>query len=222
MIENGDRRAREYWQKKQLGNLVNHAYLRSEFWRQRIPTGAGRQEVLQNFPILTRKEIAAQVQKEGSIFGDKKQSVETYQTTGSTGTPLKVFVCPQSAYYNRVRGLAQFFIDDLPLDENRVEINAGRSLRRPQENGGVQDRIDLGRPVEQDLSERLQQGSGVQQGCRGSGGGNVQGSRRLSREPQPVCRADCWNTAAWICSKARHQGSGFTNRTFEAPTSSNN
>jgi phenylacetate-CoA ligase len=122
MIENGERRAREYWQKKQLANLVNHAYLRSDFWRQRIPSGAGRQEVLQNFPILARGEIVSQVQKEGSILGDKKQSVETYQTTGSTGTPLKVFVCQQSAYYNGVRGLAQFFIDDLPFDENRVEI----------------------------------------------------------------------------------------------------
>ncbi len=122
MIENGDRPAREYWQKKQLSNLVNHAYLRSEFWRQRIPTGAGRREALQNFPILTRGEIAAQVQREGSILGDKKQSVETYQTTGSTGTPLKVFVCPQSAHYNPVRGLAQYFFYDLPFDENRVEI----------------------------------------------------------------------------------------------------
>jgi phenylacetate-coenzyme A ligase PaaK-like adenylate-forming protein len=122
MIENGERRAREYWQKKQFSNLVNHAYVKSEFWRHRIPSGAGRQEVLQNFPVLTRKEIMAQVQKEGSIFGDRKQSTETYQTTGSTGTPLKVFICPQNGYYNVARGLAQFFIDDLPLEENRVEI----------------------------------------------------------------------------------------------------
>src|ERR1700749_2893937 len=103
MIENGDKRAREYWQKKQFSNLVNHAYLRSDFWRQRIPSGAGRQEVLQNFPVLSRKDIATQVEKEGSIFGDKKQAVETYETTGSTGVPLKVFVCPQSGYYNVVR-----------------------------------------------------------------------------------------------------------------------
>jgi phenylacetate-CoA ligase len=122
LIENGERRAREYWQKKQFGNLVNHAYLRSEFWRQRIPSGAGRQEAVRNFPILTRKEIAAQVESEGSIFGDKKQSIESYQTTGSTGTPLKVFVCPQSSYYNVARGFAQFFIDELPFNENRVEI----------------------------------------------------------------------------------------------------
>jgi phenylacetate-CoA ligase len=123
MIENGERRACEYWQKKQLSNLINHAYLRSEFWRQRIPSGAGRRELLQNFPILTRKEITAQVQKEGSLSGDKK-AIQTYETTGSTGTPLKVFIAPQSAFYNGVRSLAQLFFNDLPLNENRVEINS--------------------------------------------------------------------------------------------------
>jgi phenylacetate-CoA ligase len=123
MIENGDRRSREYWQKKQLGNLVNHAYLRSDFWRQRIPSGAGRQEVLQNFPVLSRRDIAAQVETEGSLSGDKK-ATQTYETTGSTGTPLKVFVAPQNGFYNSVRSIAQFFFDDLPLDENRVEINS--------------------------------------------------------------------------------------------------
>jgi phenylacetate-CoA ligase len=122
LIENGDNAAREYWQKKQFGNLVNHAYVRSEFWRSRIPAGAGRQSVLQNFPVLTRKDTALQVQKEGSLLDKKQGSVETYETTGSTGTPLKVFVCPQSGYYNVVRGLAQYFFDDLPLDENRVQI----------------------------------------------------------------------------------------------------
>jgi phenylacetate-coenzyme A ligase PaaK-like adenylate-forming protein len=123
LIENGDRAARENWQKKQLGNLTNHAYVRSEFWRKRIPASAGRQGILQNFPVLTRKDIALQVQAEGSLFGDKKQrSTETYETTGSTGAPLKVFVCEQNGYYNTVRSLAQFFIDDLPLDENRVQI----------------------------------------------------------------------------------------------------
>ena len=123
LIDNGERAARQYWQKKQLANLVNHAYLKSEFWRQRIPAGAGRQEVLSNFPILARKDITAQAQKEGSLFGDKKQSTETYETTGSTGTPLKVFVVPQNGYYNTIRTLAQYFFDDLPLDENRVQIS---------------------------------------------------------------------------------------------------
>ena len=124
LIENGDRGARENWQKRQLGNLTNHAYVRSEFWRSRIPPGAARQGVLQNFPILTRKDITLQVQQEGSLFGDKKQrsSTETYETTGSTGSPLKVFVSEQNSYYNTVRSLAQCFIDDLPLDENRVQI----------------------------------------------------------------------------------------------------
>jgi phenylacetate-CoA ligase len=122
LIENGDRGARENWQRKQLGNLTNHAYVRSEFWRQRIPTGVGRQDVLPNLPVLTRKDTALQVQQEGSLADKKQGSTTTYETTGSTGTPLKVFICEQNGYYNVVRSLAQFFIDDLPLDENRVQI----------------------------------------------------------------------------------------------------
>jgi phenylacetate-CoA ligase len=123
LIENGDRLARENWQRKQLSNLLNHAYVRSNYWRQRIPSGLSRQDILQNLPILTRKDIAMQVQKEGSLFIDKKQgAVSSYETTGSTGTPLKVFVSEQNGYYNIVRSLAQYFVDDLPFDENRVQI----------------------------------------------------------------------------------------------------
>jgi phenylacetate-coenzyme A ligase PaaK-like adenylate-forming protein len=63
------------------------------------------------------------VQNEGSLFVDKKQGpVSSYETTGSTGTPLKVFVCQQAIYYNNVRSLAQIFLDNLSFDENRVQI----------------------------------------------------------------------------------------------------
>ena len=123
LIENGDAAARARWQKKQLSNLINHAYVRSDFWRQRIPAGVSPQDALPRLPILSRKDIAMQAQKEGSLFHDKKQrNPATYETTGSTGTPLKVFICEQNGYYNEVRSLAQYFIDNLPLDENRVEI----------------------------------------------------------------------------------------------------
>jgi phenylacetate-CoA ligase len=122
LIENGDRSARESWQRKQLGNLINHAYVRSEFWRRRIPSGWRRQDALRKLPILTRKDIAAQVQKEGSLLADKAEGASSYETTGSTGTPLKVFFSEQNGYYNLVRGVAQFFVDDLPLDRNRVQI----------------------------------------------------------------------------------------------------
>ena len=123
LIENGDRLARENWQRKQLSNLINHAYVRSNYWRQRIPSGVSRQDILQNMPILTRKDVVRQVQNEGSLFVDKKQgAVSTYETTGSTGTPLKVFVCQQNGYYNGVRNVAQIFLDNLSLDENRVQI----------------------------------------------------------------------------------------------------
>ena len=124
LIENGGRSARESWQRKQLNNLINHAFVRSEFWRRRIPSGWSRQDALRNLPILARKDISAQVQKEGSLLADKarRKAASTYETTGSTGTPLKVFVSEQNGYYNLVRGLAQFFIDNLPLDRNRVRI----------------------------------------------------------------------------------------------------
>ena len=123
MIENGDRRSRENWQKKQFGNLVNHAYVRSDFWRRRIPSGLSPQDVLRNLPVLTRKDLVLQTQKEGSLFTDKTHgAVSTYETTGSTGTPLKVFVCEQNSYYNSVRSIAQIFFDDMTLDENRAQI----------------------------------------------------------------------------------------------------
>jgi phenylacetate-coenzyme A ligase PaaK-like adenylate-forming protein len=83
-----------------------------------------RQDILQKMPILTRKDVAGQVQNEGALFVDKKQrAVSTYETTGSTGTPLKVFVCQQAIYYNNVRTIAQTFLDNLSLDENRVQVS---------------------------------------------------------------------------------------------------
>jgi phenylacetate-CoA ligase len=128
LIENGDRPARENWQKKQLSHLINHAYLRSSFWRQRIPSGVRRQDVLGRMPILMRKDVARQVQNEGPLFVDKNRGAESsYETTGSTGTPLMVFVCPQNGTYNNLRNLAQIFLDNLSFDENRVQI--GPALR---------------------------------------------------------------------------------------------
>jgi phenylacetate-CoA ligase len=123
LIENGDRLARESWQKTQLSNLVNHAYVRSNYWRQRIPSGLSRKDILSHIPILSRKDILVQTQNEGSLFPEKgSAAASTYETTGSTGTPLRIYVCEQNAYYNAVRSLAQFFLDDLSLDENRVQV----------------------------------------------------------------------------------------------------
>jgi phenylacetate-coenzyme A ligase PaaK-like adenylate-forming protein len=98
----------------------------------------GRQGILQHLPILTRKDTAMQVQKEGSLFIDKKQGgVSTYETTGSTGTPLRVFLCEQNSYYNTVRSLAQFFFDNLSFDENRVQIVPAIRSEDLQKNSGL-------------------------------------------------------------------------------------
>jgi len=107
--------------------------VRSDFWRKRIPSGAGKQGNLQSYPVLTRKDTTQQVEQEGSVADKKLGTAATYETTGSTGTPLKVFVCEQNGYYNIVRSLAQFFMDDLTLDENRVQITPvirGADLRK--------------------------------------------------------------------------------------------
>jgi phenylacetate-CoA ligase len=123
LIENGGRTARENWQKKQLTNLLRHAHGRSKFWRQRMPSRMINHGILNYLPIQARKDVAAQVELEGPLVTtDGGSPVSSYASTGSTGTPVKVFVCPENGYYTGTRNLAQFFIDNLSLDENFVQI----------------------------------------------------------------------------------------------------
>jgi phenylacetate-coenzyme A ligase PaaK-like adenylate-forming protein len=123
LIENGGRIARENWQNKQLTNLLRHAHARSKFWRQRMPSRLISHGIMNYLPIQGRQDIAAQVQLEGSLVGDGKSPGSSYASTGSTGTPVKVFVCQENGYYTITRSLAQIFIDNLSLDENRVQIS---------------------------------------------------------------------------------------------------
>ncbi len=129
LIENGDRAARENWQNRQLTNLLRHAHARSKFWRQRMPSRMISHGIMKYLPIQSREDIATQVKLEGSLVAtDSKAPVASYASTGSTGTPVKVYVCPENGYYNTTRGLAQFFINDLSLDEYRVQIVSATSL----------------------------------------------------------------------------------------------
>ena len=128
LIENGDRIARETWQRRQLTNLLRHAQSRSKFWRQRMPSRMINHEVMKYLPVLTREEISAQVNSEGPMATTDGAAPTTYSSTGSTGTPVKVYITPQNGYYNTVRYIAQFFIDDLSFDENHVKIGPVKSL----------------------------------------------------------------------------------------------
>ena len=131
LIENGTREAREGWQNRQLTNLLRHAQARSKFWRQRMPSRMINYSIMKYLPVQSRKDIANQCELDGPLLiGDGKNPVSTYASTGSTGTPVKIFVCPENGYYNRIRSLAQYFINDLSLDENYVHIVPVASLAK--------------------------------------------------------------------------------------------
>lgn len=129
LIENGDRTARENWQNRQLTNLLRHAHARSKFWRQRMPSRMINHQVLKYLPVQSRADTGVQVALEGSLVADDGNApISSYASTGSTGTPVKVFVTEENGYYNVVRGLAQFFINNLSLEENLTRISPPTSL----------------------------------------------------------------------------------------------
>jgi phenylacetate-CoA ligase len=140
LIENGDRSARENWQNRQLTNLLKHAHSRSAFWRKRMPSRMINYQLLKYLPVQRREDVTSQVNLEGSLVaGDGNAPVSTYASTGSTGTPVKIYTSQENGYYNRIRSTAQFFIDNLSLEENWVQImpptnmaeleNASRTVR---------------------------------------------------------------------------------------------
>jgi phenylacetate-CoA ligase len=135
LVENGDRTARENWQNRQLKNLLRHAHARSKYWRQRMPSRMINHGIMKYLPIQSRENIATQVNLEGSLVtSDGKTPVSSYASTGSTGTPVKVYVCPENGYYNKIRSLAQYFINGLSLEENRVYIGPEISLAKLEKN----------------------------------------------------------------------------------------
>ena len=135
LIENGDRAARENWQNRQLTNLLRHAHAGSKFWRQRMPSRMISHGIMKYLPIQTREDIATQAKLEGSLMAsDKNAPISSYSSTGSTGTPVKVYVSVENGYYNIVRSLAQYFINDLSLEENQTRIGPATSLGQLEKN----------------------------------------------------------------------------------------
>jgi phenylacetate-CoA ligase len=123
LIENGDRTARENWQNRQLTNLLKHANVRSASWRKRMPSRMINHGIMKYLPVQRREDVTTQVTLEGSLIAsDDNAPVSTYASTGSTGTPVKIYTSHENTYYNGIRSLAQFFIDDLSLDDNWVQI----------------------------------------------------------------------------------------------------
>jgi len=126
LIENGPRAEREFWQKRQVVNLLRHAQSKSSFWRKRIGKRNLSFVKLTDLPIQSRADVAEQTKAEGSLDPDKAGRGETgYASTGSTGTPVKVFVSKENGRYNALRSLADYFMRGLPLDDNRTVLGPG-------------------------------------------------------------------------------------------------
>lgn len=131
LIENGDRIARQSWQNRQLTNLLKHAHARSKFWRQRMPSRMITHGILKHLPIQSRTDVATQTKLEGSLAAkDGNAPVSSYASTGSTGAPVKVYICPENGYYNGIRSFAQYFFNNLSLKENRVQVYPAGSLAK--------------------------------------------------------------------------------------------
>jgi phenylacetate-coenzyme A ligase PaaK-like adenylate-forming protein len=143
LIENGDRTARENWQNRQLSNLLRHAQTRSKFWQKRMPSRIANHGIMKYLPIQSREDVAAQLKLEGPLMADDGNApVLNYASTGSTGTPVKVYASQQNGYYNTVRSLAQYFINNLSLEENRVFIGPATSLEKLSRNSLVVNATD--------------------------------------------------------------------------------
>jgi phenylacetate-coenzyme A ligase PaaK-like adenylate-forming protein len=123
LIENGSRASRENWQLKQLNNLFEFAFKESVFWNSRIPNHIVNFDDLKNIPTLSRAEVSTQVSKEGSLMKNYISSEpQAYSSSGSTGTAVRVYCCPQNGRYNELRSLAQYFIEERYLNDNRTFI----------------------------------------------------------------------------------------------------
>ena len=123
LLENGSREARECWQERQLANLLAHARARSPYWRRRIPPGPVTRQSLGTLAIQTRADVMEQVNSEGSLLGAQSgKGNESYASSGSTGTPVKVHVAGFNGRYNAMRSLAQYFMERRPLNEPRTFI----------------------------------------------------------------------------------------------------
>lgn len=143
LIENGDKIARQNWQNKQITNLLRHAHARSKFWRARMPSRLINHSILRQLPVLSREDIRQQVSLEGSLVATKANApIETYASTGSTGTPVKVFVCHENGSYNSLRSLCQYFIYNLTLDENQINIAPPSSLAKVKSTSTIIQKSD--------------------------------------------------------------------------------
>jgi phenylacetate-CoA ligase len=127
LIETGNRKSRERWQKAQLRNLLTHAAQRSQFWRGRMGWRTSDAK-LGTLPILTREDVKKQVAAEGPLLSSTEVGgPKPHSTSGSSGVPVQFFVSQVNSDYNQIRSLAQYFIDGKDLSLNRTRVQAAKA-----------------------------------------------------------------------------------------------
>jgi len=132
-IETGNRKAREYWQRVQLKNLLKHATTRSSFWMKRIGTKNIQNIELLKLPILSRGDVASVVASEGSLIKPADGlRVTTNATSGSSGTRVTFHASEMNGCYNNVRYIAQYLMEGRDLTLNRTRL---RSTAEVIDNG---------------------------------------------------------------------------------------
>src|SRR5689334_24551958 len=132
-IETGNRDARDYWVQTQLENLLQHAVSRSAFWRKRVGVKKIKGVALSDLPVLTRSDVARQVESEGSLLPPSGPiGIAKHATSGSSGKPVRFFTSEMNQQYTAVRALAQYFFEGRDLTLNRTSF---RPIYEQMENG---------------------------------------------------------------------------------------
>lgn len=128
LLETGARSSWEQWQHQQLFALISHAKKRSNFWKRRVGDKIPNLKSLKTLPILTRKDVIKQVSLEGALLTKAdKIGVSKNSSSGSSGTPVEFYVTTVNGRYNAVRGIAQDFMEQRNLRENRVKVSSATS-----------------------------------------------------------------------------------------------
>lgn len=126
-VETGNRVAREFWQQKQLQNLVAHGAERSAIWRRRIGTAKVAGIRLTDLPFQTRTDVVEQVTKEGTLARANEAGASIkHSTSGSSGVPVEFFVTERNTVFNLVRSITQYFLEGADFSMNVTRIRPKR------------------------------------------------------------------------------------------------
>lgn len=83
-------------QEKLLSNLLVYAVTHSEFYKTYDPTN------LKDFPITNKSVVISNMDAMfSSEYKQKKDTLKTMSTSGSTGTPFKIYQCPNKELRNK-------------------------------------------------------------------------------------------------------------------------